>query len=119
MTVFDSQMAEMKFAVNTRVRALEIKLEASLAENAQLGGLVQAHEQQFSELMPFLSRIETSFMERNEELVRLESQTVFEVAECSEAVRQLKHALHSVKRGIKFMAADVENEVNQHTQTVT
>ena len=114
MTVFESQMAEMKFSVNTNLRAADIKLEACLAENAQLRVLVQTHEQQFAELLPFLSRIETRFMEINEQLVRLESQTVSEVAERSEAVNQLKHALQNVKRGMEFMAVDVENAVSQH-----
>jgi hypothetical protein len=118
MTVFDSQMAAMKFSVNTNVRALEIKLEASLAENAQLRVLVQTHEKQFSELPSFLATFETRFIEINEKLARLESQTVSEVVERSEAVNQLKHDMRNVNQNLEFMAADVENAVSQRQSQI-
>ena len=79
MTVFETQLENLKFAVRTSLREMDIKLEAAQVENAQLRSLVQSHDKQFAELMPYLTRIETRFMEIKDQLDRVEHQTVSEV----------------------------------------
>ena len=63
MTVFESHLENLKFAVRTSLKEMDIKLEVAQVENAQLRSLVQSHDKQFAELMPYLTRIETRFME--------------------------------------------------------
>ena len=73
MTVFDTEMIDLKFAINTSLQAADTKIEVCLNENAQLRELVGNHARRFEELLPYLGRIKTRFMEVKNQQDRVES----------------------------------------------
>ena len=78
--------------------------------------MVQSHDNQFAELMPYLTRIETRFMEIKDQLDRVENQTVSEVVERTEAQAKMHQDIQDVKQGMDFMAADFENAAGLGTK---